>query len=124
VRRTIAISLLLLFGWSLAAPLYASDPEANLPPCCRRHGKHHCAMMDLALRIGSGPAVTTVSERCPCRPAANTASHGSSWQPQTPPLLFAGLCRQPLAVEQTRALYRISLQRSHHKRGPPAPPVA
>ncbi|MGB8260077.1 MAG: hypothetical protein WCE75_06990 [Terracidiphilus sp.] len=124
MRRAIAFSLLILFSWTLMAPLFASHPEASLPPCCRRHGKHHCAMMALALRNGSGPAFTQLSERCPCRPAANAASNGASWQHETPALLFAGLCRQPLAVERTLALFRISLQRSHLKRGPPSPRMA
>ena len=122
MRRALAISLLLLFGWNLAAPLLLADPDATLPPCCRRHGKHHCSMMDRAL--GYGPAVTAVSERCPCRNAATTASRTSSWQPLLPTPHFAGLCRQPLVVEQTRALARISVQRSHRKRGPPTSPAA
>jgi hypothetical protein len=24
----------------------AQDPDAGLPACCRRHGQHHCAMLD------------------------------------------------------------------------------
>ena len=120
MRRAIAISLLVFFGWMLAAPLVVTDPEANLPPCCRRHGKHHCAMMDLAQRIGTGPAFTTVSERCPYRQTANTATRGSGWQPENAPLLFAGFDRQPAPVERPCVLRRGATGRSHLKRGPPA----
>jgi hypothetical protein len=43
VRRLLAIALLGLFSFSLIPPsAFASDPEASLPSCCRRNGKHHC----------------------------------------------------------------------------------
>jgi hypothetical protein len=124
MRRATAITLLLLFGWLLAAPLLAADPERNLPPCCRRHGKHHCAMMDRLLRIGAGPVLTTLTEPCPCRQAAGTATSGPGWRPATSPVFFAGHGQQPLVAEPIRNWRRTPPGRSHRKRGPPLSPAA
>ncbi|MBZ5675662.1 MAG: hypothetical protein LAP61_15585 [Acidobacteriia bacterium] len=45
MRRALAVALLGLFSFSLIPPsAFASDPEAGLPACCRRNGKHHCTM--------------------------------------------------------------------------------
>jgi len=44
MRRWLSVLLVLFFGlWPLTGALEASD-DSRLPPCCRRHGKHHCAM--------------------------------------------------------------------------------
>src|SRR5258708_38361149 len=48
VPRIIAAALLLVFAGNTALPALFADPESNLPACCRRDGKHHCAMMDMA----------------------------------------------------------------------------
>jgi len=57
VRRVMALVLLGLFSISLISPgALAPDPEAGLPACCRRNGKHHCAMVTEA-GSESGPAV-------------------------------------------------------------------
>ncbi len=47
LRRILAITLLLAFGFPLVAPAFAATPnsEASLPACCRSHGAHHCAML-------------------------------------------------------------------------------
>lgn len=65
MRRGFSIFLVLFFGlWPLSSALDAGE-DANLPPCCRRHGAHHCAMaMQMArmmeqARNGSAPIVTT-----------------------------------------------------------------
>lgn len=65
MRRTIAISLLFLFGWLPMAPLFVSSAETNLPPCCRRHGRHHCAMQRLLAMAGKLGGPTAFEERCP-----------------------------------------------------------
>ena len=57
VRRALAAALLGLFSFSLIPPSgFASDPEAGLPACCRRNGKHHC-LMTSAIEGSSGPAL-------------------------------------------------------------------
>jgi hypothetical protein len=44
MRRTIALALTMIFSWMLIGPAFGPDADANLPPCCRRNGKHHCMM--------------------------------------------------------------------------------
>jgi hypothetical protein len=44
MRRAITISLMMLSSWTLIAPPFAPDADANLSACCRRNGTHHCMM--------------------------------------------------------------------------------
>lgn len=120
IRRTIALTLLAFLGLAVAAPLLSWNPEANLPPCCRRHGKHHCMMRMMRLWDNRSPGFAAVSERCPCPPAVISAAHSSSWKPETAALIYAEIARHPACVAQTETLYRLSFQRSRQKRGPPA----
>ena len=71
--RAVAVALMLAFASPLVLPLFAAtaDPEASLPACCRRHGKHHCTMtaaMIAMLAASSGPALT--APPCPLYPTA------------------------------------------------------
>jgi hypothetical protein len=119
VRRALAISLLLLFSFSLMAPVVSTDAaEARLPACCRRGGKHHCAMFSMGLQ--QGRSVSIIAEKCPYAPAALTASHLSVFAPPANDAVFAGLISHPAVHAQTAARYRISFDRSRQKRGPPS----
>jgi hypothetical protein len=118
MRRTIALSLLLLFGWTLVAPLWARDAEANLPACCRRHGEHHCSMGALG---GGQRALPIVHEKCPHSPASASAVHSPTFKPEAAELFYAEVVSHPARAPQTEALYRLSTLRSHQKRGPPSP---
>jgi len=120
-RRTIALSLLTIFGWLMIAPLFAPDAEASLPPCCRRHGKHHCMMQMMQRLSGNQPGFTSVSEKCPCVPAVAGAIHSSKYKPEAGEQFYADVVRRPACAAQTEALYRVSFLRSNQKRGPPAP---
>jgi hypothetical protein len=120
MRRAPAALLLLLLSLPLIAPLLVSAPdESQLPACCRRDGKHHCAMAGMALQNIPSRFVV-VSEKCPyCpflhaqlmlphiffRPASAFTAHAAS---------IADI------VRETEAGYRISADRARHKRGPPA----
>jgi hypothetical protein len=120
VRRLFAISLLLLFSFLLVSPLLASDAvDASLPACCRRMGKHHCAMSS---DVGSqqGKSVSIVAEKCPCTPATPAAFHLAPLAPPTDDAIFAGLANHPAIHAQTEAQYRISFDRARQKRGPPS----
>ena len=119
MRRALAILLVTMFSLPLIAPALTSTPDdSQLPACCRRGGKHHCA---LAAEMGGIPSRFHVaSEKCPYTPfshapfvvphvlAAPPASADASDVPGV-----SGLIR---AVE---AGYRISADRTRHKRGPP-----
>jgi hypothetical protein len=43
MRRGFSIFLILFFGLGPLS-VFIDSEDANLPPCCRRHGAHHCAM--------------------------------------------------------------------------------
>jgi len=118
MRRAIASVLLLVFGFPLIAPAVSMDAESNLPECCRRGGKHHCAMMAMAEAPVTGVSVRAVHARCPLYPSAPaTPSIDCIALPKTGAAF--GLVSHPAIHVQTEAGYRISLGRSSLKRGPP-----
>jgi hypothetical protein len=111
--------LVTIFSLPLIAPAFASTPnEAELPACCRRGGKHHCAM---AAEMGKIPSrFHVVSEKCPYSPfghAPFVLPHPLA-APGVPVVAgeIAGLASVVRAAE---AGYRISTDRTRHKRGPP-----
>jgi hypothetical protein len=53
MRRAFSIILILFFGFGPLSILIDSE-HANLPPCCRRHGAHHCAMAAMTRNAASG----------------------------------------------------------------------
>lgn len=129
MRRLTSILLLVLFGGFYVVPLVhaaSSDPESDLPACCRRNGKHHCAMMDRYLREKSSgaPVFTLPPQHCPMYP-----QHRGMMFPRSPFAFavipaagadWAGLREHPACHAQTEARYRISCDRTRLKRGPPA----
>jgi hypothetical protein len=124
MRRILAISLLGLFLLPTISPLLAltsSDPDANLPACCRRNGKHHCMMsMEMLQAMLSGTQVKAVPMKCPLFPKAlNTAQH-NELSANAAALIFAELVSHPAIHAQTEARERVSLFCARQKRGPPA----
>ena len=116
--RILAIALLVVFGSDLAIPLLAPDLRPALPACCRRDGKHHCAMMDMVTGDDGTPRVFPA--RCPMFPKqVITASINgvAPWLPAESP--FVPVVILGAAKAQTEALYRISHSRTRDKRGPP-----
>jgi hypothetical protein len=123
MRRVASALLLLVFSLPLMAPAilsaFASAPDdSGLPACCRRDGKHHCAM---SMAMGNiPPRFRTASEKCPFSPF----SHPQLMVPQVFALNTAqaaiGLASGAEAVvREAEAGYRISADRTRHKRGPP-----
>jgi hypothetical protein len=120
MRRALSLFLLLVFSFPLIAPAVFADAASNLPECCRRGGKHHCAMT-LDDASSTGVAFRSTQARCPLYPGS----------PSSPACQFAAILRNSRAIFgavashpaiqlQTEAGYRISLGRSTQKRGPPA----
>ncbi len=129
LRKFIAVLMLAMIGGFYAAPLLqaaSSDPDAGLPACCRRHGKHHCAMMDRYLKsIDSGtPQIRTTPQHCPFYPHSSSAP-GVRYHAGLAPsaAIFAQVVSHPAVHPQTHAVYRLSLDRSRQKRGPPSLPL-
>ena len=73
VSRIPAISLLFAISVPPIMPLLVStQPDSDLPACCRRDGKHHCSMMDSAESplAPSGVAFKKARARCEQYPTA------------------------------------------------------
>lgn len=118
MRRILAVALLGLFSFSLIEPaVLASDPESRLPACCRRLGKHHCAM-DAEAGSSSDPSI----QPSLCRFFAGSAVKS---------LPLAGLLKAVQAVSvsmpslkayrpSSDTPYRVSYRSTCQKRGPPS----
>ncbi|MDE3187959.1 MAG: hypothetical protein KGM96_10620 [Acidobacteriota bacterium] len=101
------------------------DDDMRLPPCCRRHGAHHCAMSDAMMarmaqaEPGSAPAFTAPSH-CPLYPgslkAAVTPVHALAPPTADMPFLLA----QAHSPAASRAAARMSQIRTRAGRGPPS----
>lgn len=121
MRRTIALSLTILFSWMLIAPIFGPDADANLSQCCRRNGKHHCMMSMMERLRGNQTGVTSVSKKCPRFPTNSCAVHPPTYKPEAGKRFYAEVFRHPSCAPQTEALCRVFSLRSHQKRGPPTP---
>jgi hypothetical protein len=122
MRRAIALLLMLMFSSLLMAPLFASDPEANLPPCCRSHGRHHC-MMQRMQRPDGRPGFTAMREKCPCFPSGTVASHSGQFVPAPGRHLHASAASPGHIPQQIDPAFASAYFDSHRKRGPPPPLV-
>ncbi|HLW75944.1 MAG TPA: hypothetical protein VKS01_03145 [Bryobacteraceae bacterium] len=124
MRRALASFVLALFGFPLIAPMVLDGSAANLPACCRREGKHHCAMSVSAMSAdlpAPGAAFQAIAPRCNAFPgAASTTASAPFAILRDSARIFAALVSHPSIQFQTEARYRISFDRSSQKRGPPA----
>jgi hypothetical protein len=118
MQRGFAIALTLMFGWLLVLPAFAASSGLTAPQCCRKNGKHHC-QMHVAHESDSGPAFSSIAEKCPCCPHATFALQAHSYIPSIAGSIYAALIQHPGVSPQTEANYRVSYDRSRQKRGPP-----
>jgi len=118
VRRLSATLLLALFGFSLMGPaVFASDPESNLPACCRRSGKHHCAI-GTPDGSSSGPALQAGT--CPSFPSLRGVTASSkAGLARTFTAVFAWILALQVSQAQIEPLLHISSSLAGQKRGPP-----
>lgn len=126
MRRGFSIFLVLFFALGPLSALVDGTEDASLPPCCRRHGAHHCAMYQriLAMRarqaLDPRPAVSDPLT-CPNYPGPTIAllmpAHAvtaaavdatSTW-----------LAEPHVAAPQYESEISVPL-RAHAGRGPPA----
>jgi hypothetical protein len=124
MRRAVAISLMMLFSWTLIAPLLALDVEANhCACCCCKNGKHGCMCRRhrKGQDSGSEKGFTAVSAKCPCSPANACTVYSPAYKPEAVKRFFAAAVFHPARAPQSEAYSRSSFLRSHPKRGPPAP---
>ena len=120
VRRTLAIALLALFSFSLIGPVaFASDPESNLPACCRRAGKHYCAMLMAEAGSSSGPSIQ--ASRCPSFPQGSGATAlPHTGLLKTSQVASSSIVSWPVDRPASDTLYRVAFCSTCQKRGPPA----
>lgn len=121
MRRGPAIMLVFLFSFSLIGPALFVDDESNLPACCRRDGKHHCAMVDrdMAQEPPSGAAAGALRTKCPFFPSGGAVLPHSCGAVLAACQTAGAVVSQIAGPAQAEARYRISFSRSHQKRGPP-----
>jgi hypothetical protein len=119
MRRAVSLTLLALFSWMLMAPLFASDAEAALPPCCRRHGKHHCMMQRLHAMSGQPGGPPAVQEHCPCQPSGGGAVQSRMYAAVAPRRLDAHMAQPAPLPERRETPRQPFFIRNHPKRGPP-----
>jgi hypothetical protein len=118
MRRLLSILLLAAFALPLVAPLLAlaQDPDSGLPACCRRHGQHHCMMLDRP----KDPSAHRVVAVCPMYPqhkaAFVTGAHTFAFQPPQRAAVFSSVMTPTARAETNR---RIARDRVHSERGPP-----
>jgi hypothetical protein len=123
VYRFVAIALLLLFAGDMALPALLADGESTLPACCRRDGKHHCAMLEMLEKQerDAGPSWRAAARKCPLFPKSTPASCIDQTTPLRVAACFAGaIVAHPVSKAQSEVLYRISHSRARQKRGPPS----
>jgi len=120
MRRALASFLLAVFGFPPIAPALVADADSNLPACCRRGGKHHCAMMTDEGASAAGISVGPIRQPCPMWPAAAPApASGPVALPESSGAVFGAVASHTARQFQTGARYRLSFDRSSQKRGPP-----
>jgi hypothetical protein len=124
MRRTVAISLMMLFGWTLIAPMLVLDAEANHSACCCcKNGKHRCmcGRHRAGQSAGNQKGFTTVGEKCPCSTANIGTVYSPSFKLEAAKRFDAVAAFHPARSPQGEAFSRIWFLRCHPKRGPPAP---
>jgi hypothetical protein len=127
MRRLLPILLLVVLTLPLFASLlpFPQSAEAGLPACCRRSGKHHCAMNmaergQLATKESS-PKWTAPADRRPYCPAAVVLGHlQDTFAAMAAQAFYAEISSHPAGAAQTESKRRISRDRSRQKRGPPS----
>ena len=119
MRTLSAIVLAILMGLPTAAPLLASGVP-TLTACCRRDGKHHCnKRADLRIEGGVAPSISRSEAKCPqFLQMMGVTVHGQIGLGASAAAL-AEIISHPAVSPQTLSNYRVSLVRSHQKRGPP-----
>ncbi|HLK18205.1 MAG TPA: hypothetical protein VKT81_04580 [Bryobacteraceae bacterium] len=122
VGRFVASALLLILACDTTLPALLTSPESNLPACCRRDGKHHCAMMEMLEKQqeSAGPSWKTVAKKCPMFPRGTVASLTHESAPPASVRFADSLSTYSAVKAQTEVLFHISHSRARQKRGPPS----
>src|SRR5262245_22682514 len=117
LKRACAILLLSFFSFSLIGPEAFVDRDSNLPACCRRSGKHHCASMEQAHRNQppSGPALKAIRQCASFPQTHGVRAFSTSILLSASQSFFASIVNHPAVQPQTEARQRESFSRSRQK---------
>jgi hypothetical protein len=117
LKRASAIFVLLTMIFVVIAPALFADRASLLPACCRRDGKHQCAIT--SAESSHGPALKAFAEKCPLFPRATpTTQNHNSCRPVS--VTFCdGAISDPVRLVRLDVSYRVPSGRSHQRRGPP-----
>ncbi len=116
MQRLLAILLLCNFSFLLSAPAVSAGQQATVPACCRRDGKHQCAM-----RQSGENTLRSVGEKCPCCPlAVIPAPHVQTVLPRSVNQAAELSLAQRAGRQQPQSRVRIPFSRSSQERGPPS----
>ena len=119
MRRALASLLLAVLGLLLITPLLLADTRSELPACCRRDGKHHCATAAMNTASVNGPGFAATAPKCPLFPKAVPVAQGIQIYLVPSRRSFEHVVRTSgIAVrENTRRCY--STRRNGRERSPP-----
>ena len=122
--RVVSAVLLAFFLLPLFIPFFNLGSESTLPACCRREGKHQCAMsarfQEPVPSASSEPVVRAAIPVCPYRSRLLMPIVSRMlFAPCAPAFSVPSVSSAALGVETIRVA-RISDFHSHLKRGPPS----
>jgi hypothetical protein len=126
MRRAISILLVLFFSLGPLTAILRADDESSLPACCRRHGKHHCAMSEpsavAAMLAASGAVpVAAAPSRCPYFPGYLAQSMAPISALAPTPVAIPAPRAQAHSPSPISASVRLRPLLACPSRGPPAP---
>jgi len=121
MRRSLSIALMLLFWLGPLAAALPGGGDSRLPACCRRHGQHHCGMLELesAQLAASGRAAFAAPRHCPFFPRTVAPLNGSTWAPaKAAARIDLAVLSAPASPFRCGAAPAMPVS-SHEGRGPP-----
>src|SRR5664280_3716685 len=110
MRRLAASLLLVLLCAGLALPMLLARGD-GVPACCRRNGKHHCAMLP------QGDGFRTSEASCPYRRFTALTSHSTPLNTVATALIVSLDCKNSVTLESPDVALRVG--GNAQKRGPP-----
>jgi len=123
LQRACAILLMAVFSISLIAPALTLEPEAKLPACCRRDGKHGCAMLKSRSSEQSGRPILKGRVHCESYPTGNAIPAAAKVIIAQPVHRIGPSCVcDAQLIAPVQVPHRRSMPRAWRQRGPPVDP--
>lgn len=117
---------MVVFWMPFLAPLFAAGTadDASVPPCCRRHGQHHCFMSEqeratLQAMGLAAPEFRAPAPKCPYQRSAPRFVQQGRFAVPVAQAVYASVVSHPTGLAQTHSKWRVSRERARQKRGPP-----